>query len=79
LVATAFEVAPHTVEWLQPFRRRGLAAGYAEMIALVMALVKIVIGKTADIVKHQFGITGQDQAAKQKSWLPRPPKMRGMV
>ena len=48
------------------------------MIELVMALVKIVIGKTADIVKHQFGIIGQDQAAQQKSWLPRPPKMRGM-
>ena len=51
------------MEWLQPFRRRGLAEGYAEMIELVMALVSIVIGKTADIVQHQFGIIDQGQAA----------------
>ena len=51
------------MEWLQPFRRRGLAEGYAEKIELVMALVSIVIGKTADIVQHQFGIIDQGQAA----------------
>ena len=33
------------------------------MIELVMSLIKIVMGKTADIVKHQFGIICQGQAA----------------
>jgi len=62
LVPSALEVSPHPGEWLQSLCRSGLSAGYAEMIKLVMALVKIVIGKTADIVKHQFGIIGQGQA-----------------
>lgn len=63
LVPAAFEIAPHAAEWFQQFRRCRLAAEYAEMIELVMALVKIVIGKTANIVKHQFGIIGQGKTA----------------